>query len=268
MAVCLIRYACSWPFVGRPGGRRQPLARSEGHLELFKLCPIEVYTDARLVGRDGEAILDHEWALGIAINGKAVDLKPSAMRLRRHQRHVKFLHPMAANGHIVALCHLRHLQPAGDAKAVGRVWLDEIHMGQGAREFVHSVQVFTLRHGHAGGFADFCEILEGVRNNWLFEPCNVLGFESVGHGNRLVDRHGIIRINHKGRIRPDEFTHGPDPLQIFGLCRLADLDLDRAHAPIKVTLDAIQQLGQVKAKVNPARIGAAPVRRAACRLHQ
>ena len=70
---------------------RSPIMRG------FQFSPIKGDTGAGFVRRNGEMVLDHQWSGGVFIDGKAVNLEPSRVRLSGDQAHMQLLHAVTAN---------------------------------------------------------------------------------------------------------------------------------------------------------------------------
>jgi len=104
---------------------------------------------------------------------------------------------------------------------------------------MNCMQVFSHRQGHSRRCADLSVAQIVVGDDWLFEPCNIVGRKGLGCGDCFCDGHRIIRIHHKGDIRPDEIAYGFYSGNIFREIRLTNLDFHPVKAAVKIALDAV-----------------------------
>ena len=131
---------------------------------------------------------------------------------------------------------------------------------------MNCMQVFSHRQGHSRRCADLSVAQIVVGDDWLFEPCNIVGRKGLGCGDSFCDGHRIICIHHEGDIRPDEIAYGFYSANIFREIRLTNLDFHPVKAAVKIALDTVQKFWQGKAQINAATIGFAGARGASGHL--
>src|SRR3990170_8313147 len=117
------------------------------------------------------------------------------------------------------------------------------------------VQILAHSQGHSRRLGNTAISAIVVRDCWLLEPEQVKGLECLGCCNCLVDTHRIIRVNHKGDIRPDQISHCFDTRDILGQLWLADLDLQAIEAARQISAYAVKKLGERKTEIDSATVG-------------